>query len=103
VLDREDFGGNARTAAFSTVIKSARQRDAFTLWHLLARASAAERSRLFDRLAELVPAPQGVTREGILRLDQPMLDLWWNEFGLGDISLWRHWEHNWSARTTKGM
>jgi hypothetical protein len=103
LLDRQGSGDDARTAAFSTVIKSARPRDAFTLWHLLSRVPPAERSRLFDRLAELVPAPQGVTREGILRLDQPMLDLWWNEFGLGDISLWRHWEHTWSARTTKRM
>ena len=103
VLDREDAGGDARTAAFGTVLKFVRKRDAFTLWHLLSRVPASERSRVFDRLAELVPAPAGATREGILRLDQPMLDLWWNEFGLGDISLWRHWEHSWSTRSVKGM
>ena len=28
-------------------------------------------------------------------LDRSMLDLWWDEFGLGDIQLWRHWEHSW--------
>jgi len=25
-----------------------------------------------------------------------MLDLWWNQLGLGDISSWRHWERSWS-------
>jgi hypothetical protein len=25
-----------------------------------------------------------------------MLDLWWNQLGLGDASLWRTWERSWS-------
>jgi hypothetical protein len=55
----------------------------------------SERGAVFDRLAVLAPAPSSVTREGIMRLDHSMLDLWWDEFGLGDIQLWRHWEHSW--------
>jgi hypothetical protein len=39
-----------------------------------------------------------VTRESILRLDNTMLDSWWNAFNLGDISLWRHWEQSWTGR-----
>lgn len=87
-----------RAAALQVVLAQARARDALTLWHLLSRVSGSERSRVYDRLSQLVAAPAGVTREGILRLDTDMLDLWWNELGLGDISVWRHWERSWSGQ-----
>jgi hypothetical protein len=84
-----------RSAALGIVLSEARKRDALTLWHLLSRADESDRSRVYDRLASLVPAPAGVTREGILRLDRTMLDSWWNQLGLGDVRLWRNWERNW--------
>jgi len=98
-LDAENNSPEERAVALDTVLETARTRDAFTLWHLLSRVSAAERVVVFDRLATLVAPPPGVTREGILHLDDQKLDLWWNEFGLGDISLWRHWERSWSERS----
>lgn len=97
-LDAENNSSQERAAALDTVLDTARNRDAFTLWHLLSRVSAAERAVVFDRLSTLVAPPRGVTREGILHLDGQMLDLWWNEFGLGDITLWRHWERSWAER-----
>jgi hypothetical protein len=87
--------GEERNAALNVVISQSRQRDALTLWHLLARVPGSDRGRVYDRLAQLVPAPAGVTREGILRLDPQMLDLWWNQLGFGDTALWRHWERSW--------
>jgi hypothetical protein len=95
-FDRESSTPAERTAAIELLLSHARQRDALTLWHLVARVEDPERGRVYDRLAKLVPAPQGVTRDGVLRLDPNMLDLWWNELGLGDISVWRHWEREWS-------
>ncbi|HYL65074.1 MAG TPA: FecR domain-containing protein [Candidatus Methylomirabilis sp.] len=98
-LSKFDFGGGTteeRSAELSTILTTARGRDALTLWHLLARTSDADRGRVYDRLAALVAPPAGVTREGILRLDQKMLDLWWDQLGLGDVSLWRTWERSWS-------
>jgi hypothetical protein len=47
---------------------------------------------VFDRLSGLVPAPAGVTREGIARGEQAMLDAWWNKLGFDDIAVWRKWE-----------
>jgi hypothetical protein len=92
-----DFGGpDQRSAALGVVLAQARSRDALTLWHLLARTDQSERTRVYDRLATLVPPPAGVSRAGVLRLDQTMLDLWWNELGLGDVSLWRTWERSWA-------
>jgi hypothetical protein len=84
-----------RAVALRFLLSHSRKRDALTLWHLLSRVEDSERGRVYDRLAELVPAPAGVTREGIQRLDRKILDLWWNELGLGDISVWRHWERAW--------
>ncbi len=84
-----------KSSALAIVLAEARKRDALTLWHLLSRADESDRSRVYDRLASLVPAPAGVTRDGILRLDRTMLDSWWNQLGLGDVRLWRNWERNW--------
>jgi hypothetical protein len=74
------------------VLRGARKADALTLWHLLSRASAADRGRVFDALNAAVPAPQDVTREGIGRGEHAMLDAWWNELGYDDIAVWRKWE-----------
>jgi hypothetical protein len=100
-LSRFDFGVNTpaeRNALLGVLLVDARKNDALTLWHLLARVSDADRPGVYDRLASLAPAPAGVTREGILRLDRQMLDSWWNSLGFGDIYLWRTYEHDWSQR-----
>jgi hypothetical protein len=84
----------------AVVLAKARKRDALTLWHLLARVDEPQRALVYDHLAKLAPAPYGITRDGILRLDQPMLDRLWNELGFDDISVWRYWERNWSGAPT---
>jgi hypothetical protein len=94
-LSQLDFGSltrEARSAALQTILSQARREDALSLWHLLSRTEGSERAQVYGRFAEFVPPPQGVTREGILRLDQQQLDLWWNALDLGDISIWRFWE-----------
>jgi hypothetical protein len=97
-LVRFDFeqGG---VEALNTVLAEARREDALTLWHLLLRVSDAERGQVFDRLAQLVPPPQGVSRQGVRQGDKHMLDLWWNELGLGDTSWWRLWKSTWPLKT----
>jgi FecR protein len=83
-----------RSAAIAKILSEARAQDALSLWHLLSRANAAERAQVYARFATLVPPPKGVTRPGILILDQSMLDLWWNSLGLGEISQWRFWQQS---------
>lgn len=94
-LDAENISPADRDEALQVVLKQSRPPDALTLWHLLSRVSESQRGTVYDRLAKLVPPPSGVTREGILRLDQTMLDQWWNALNFGDVSLWRHWEREW--------
>ncbi len=65
--------------ALNTVLAQARVRDTLTLWHLLPRVDEAQRARVYDQLAELSPPPGGITRAGVLRLDQGMLSHWKND------------------------
>jgi hypothetical protein len=102
---RFDFGDSTpqqRAADLAIVLGQSRKRDSLTLWHLLARVDEGQRVLVYDRLADLTPPPASVTREGILHLNQPMLDLWWNALGFDDISVWRHWERSWSGAETPG-
>lgn len=98
-LSRFDFGPDTpgeREAELRTILSEARVKDGLSVWHLLSRVDPSERASVYDRLKDLVPPPPGVTREGILRLDSKMLDAWWNQLGLGDVSLWRTWERQWT-------
>jgi hypothetical protein len=98
-----DFGPpGERASALEAILAQSRKRDALTLWHLLARADTNDRGRVYDRLAKLAPPPPAVTREGVLRLDPTMLDMWWNQLGLGDVSLWRTFERSWPETNQKG-
>ena len=97
-LDFATQAEGARAVSLETVLSQARAKDGLTLWHLLSRTEGPERSHVYDRFAALVPPPSGVKRDGILHLDQPMLDLWWNALNLGDIYLWRYWEQSSSPR-----
>jgi hypothetical protein len=92
VLDFNAPDDPRRAASFDLVLSSARRQDALTLWHLLSRGTLAERERVYDRLAKLVPPPAGVTREAVLKKDQPALDQWWDTLGLDSATWWRLWK-----------
>ena len=99
-LERFDFQDSApeqRSNDLAIVLAQARKHDALTLWHLLARVDDSQRSLVYDRLVTLAPPPSTVTKDGIMHLDQHMTDLWWNELGFDEISVWRYWERNWSG------
>jgi len=66
----------AKKLALDDMLKRSRPRDTLTLWHLLPRVDVNARALLFDKMASFVPPPSGVTKEGILQLDQKMLESW---------------------------
>jgi hypothetical protein len=101
-FDFEDSTAQERADDAAIVLREARRRDALTLWHLLVRVDNGQRVLVYDRLSKLAPPPATVTKEGILRLDQTMLDRWWNELGFDDIAVWRHWERSWAGPETLG-
>jgi len=88
-LAKLDFE-NGGVEELDIVFREARFADTFTLWHLLVRVEPALRPRVYDRMTELIPPPEGVTREGVLRGDKKMLDKWAETFGLG-YSWWKYW------------
>ncbi|MBC7931593.1 MAG: FecR domain-containing protein [Rubrivivax sp.] len=73
-LSKLDFEGDH--SVLESLLAGARTRDTLTLWHLLSRVKGDERDRVYARLAALTPPPDGVTREGVMRLDRAMLDAW---------------------------
>jgi hypothetical protein len=95
ILDFSPTQDVRRPAALDTVLSRSRPKDALTLWHLLSRGTHAERARVYDRLASLVPPPPAATREAILRGERPALDAWWNALGLDSASWWRIWKRKW--------
>ena len=96
-LEVVDFAPDVRgrSAALGRLLAEAQPRDALSLWHLLGRLGGDDRGLVFDRLAAIVPPPLGVTRDGILRGDRAMRDLWWNDLGLGTAEFWRIWKGPW--------
>ena len=77
-LARFDFE-NGGSSAIDAVFSESRPRDTLTLWHLLKRADASLRPRIYDRMISLVPPPNGVTREKALKLDPETLKRWKEE------------------------
>lgn len=91
-----DFGdAGERTAALKVALQQARAKDVYTLLRLMRTASPEERGMIFDRARELKPPPAWVTREGIMRHEETMMDAWRGSLGLGDA---KRWWVNWKDR-----
>ena len=83
-LARLDFGfviidTPELNSPLDTVLTESRPRDTLTLWHLLGRVDGNDRVRVYERIAGFKPPPTGVTREGVLQLNEQMLQLWKDE------------------------
>jgi hypothetical protein len=85
-------------APLSTLLAEARPRDAMTLWHLLPRVKGQARELVYERMAALTNPPAGVERAGVLALNQPMLDAWWDSWGIDNANWWRRWKGQWPSR-----
>ena len=77
-LKKLDFDKDpaTRREALASTLNNARARDTLTLWHLLPRVNEDDRVRVYDKMESFAAPPAGVTREGVLKLDQNMLHLW---------------------------
>jgi len=76
-LDSFAFASGGSPAA-QAALAAARSEDAISLWHLLSRVDAPERGLVYDRLATLVPPPDGVARDRAIVLDSATLDRYWS-------------------------
>ena len=55
------------------MLAAARVRDTLTLWHLLSRVAPSARDGVYQRIAELAPPPETISREKALQLDRETL------------------------------
>ena len=67
-----DFAGGG-SASVTAVLSESRVRDTLTLWHLLSRVEPADRGRVYDRIVELVPLPETISRQNALALERETL------------------------------
>ena len=74
-LERFDFEGGGDDA-LAAVMSEARDRDTFTLWHLLTRVEGDRRVQVLNRMIELVGLPKGISRDATLKLDPDTLEMW---------------------------
>jgi len=90
-LKQVDFDPDAaaRSSALKAMLDQARTRDTLTLWHLLTRVEGEDRARVYDKMAALFPPPAGVTREGVLALNQQMLDAWRDAMETTWMGIWK--------------
>jgi len=70
-----DFSGGG-SRAVKEMVDRAEYYDIITLWHLLSRVTRNDRPAVYEALAKFVAPPAGVTREGVLSLDNGMLEHW---------------------------
>jgi RNA polymerase sigma-70 factor (ECF subfamily) len=77
----ENFSG-VTDPTIGTVLSLATKKESLTLWHLLQLVSSENRFLVFDKLNELIPAPNGVTKAGIQGLNKDMLLNWRQEIEL---------------------
>jgi hypothetical protein len=75
-LERFDAG---HEGALDEVLRDARPRDSLSLWHVLTRVQAVDRSRVAGRLASLVPPRDASIVGRAAALDAGALDDWWSE------------------------
>jgi len=76
-----------------------RRQSGITLWHLLQRVGPELRQPVYQRLAELSDPPAGVTREGILALQRPMLERWRRDLS----PMWSEEAQSWWTRTARRL
>ncbi len=73
---KELDSGNNTSEIIAQIAANAKESDAITLWHLLKRVSKNYRILIFNKLNEFFPIPQKVTKDGIIALDNKMLQIW---------------------------
>ena len=82
-------------SALGVILRTARPSDAVTLWHILSgwRGSPAQRERVYDRLAAIVPPPVDAAHAKFAAVyGNPMtMKVWWTKLP-GTLPILPEWE-----------
>ncbi|MEW6194339.1 MAG: zf-HC2 domain-containing protein [Bacteroidota bacterium] len=74
-VDYQDGGDDV----IGKIVEVATDSDLLTLLALIPKASESYRTVLYNKIARVYPPPQSVTMEGIIKLNEYMLEDWWFE------------------------
>ena len=77
-LDEYLFNGK-RLNVLSIIISKTSTKDALTLWNLFKRVDESHRVLVYNKLAELVSPPSSTNQNGLLNLNQEMMQAWFEE------------------------
>jgi RNA polymerase sigma factor (sigma-70 family) len=77
-LEQYLFSGK-KTDVLNSILDAAVNTEAITIWNLLKRVILDHRELVYEKLNMLVPHPEGVSKDGILNLNDDMLQLWLDE------------------------
>jgi len=80
LLDEYIFGKKKSDENLNMIIESSSAKDGITLWNLFRIVKPEQRQVVYDKLYELFPHSEEMTREDILTLDEDMLYVWLKEF-----------------------
>jgi RNA polymerase sigma-70 factor (ECF subfamily) len=78
LLEEYLFNGK-KGITLNKIIKLSTRKEAITLWNLLHRVKPKHKGAVYDKLYELVPHPDSITKNDILNLDQDPLRIWLEE------------------------
>jgi RNA polymerase sigma-70 factor (ECF subfamily) len=78
LLEEYLFAGR-NIGVLTSILDVSEKTGAITLWNLLQRVIPGHRGLVYDKLNNLVPHPEGVSKEGVLDLKDDMLQLWLEE------------------------
>ncbi len=70
---------NGGDYAIGKIIEISTESDLLTLLALIPKASESYRTVLYNKIAKVYPPPKSVTMEGIVKLNEYMLEDWWFE------------------------
>ncbi len=79
-VERFDAGDST---AVAEIVEAATRADAFTLWHMLARTTGADRLAVFRKLDQVAHLPVAVRKQDVLACQPGALEAWRDEIDSG--------------------
>ena len=78
LLDEYLFSGK-KDVVLNAVIAASTQKETITLWNLLQRVNPGQREMVYNKLFEIAPHSDMLTKKDVLKLDSDKMQIWFDE------------------------
>jgi len=78
LLDEYLFSGK-KDVMLNAIIEASTEKETITLWNLLQRVNPGQREMVYNKLLELAPHSNVLTKEDVLKLDPDKMQIWFDE------------------------